>query len=380
MPMGGFVTTATEQDLIINLTDAMPAGLRNAGFIKVPHSSDRSAYGFIPLPFAVLGPQEGPKILLLAGSHGDEAEAQIAATRLINSLDPGKMTGRLIALPMANEPAARAGVRNSPIDGLNLNRAYPGDPFGTPTAIIASYVEQHLMPLCDVVIDLHSTNASFAYQSCVTVIHHSDPDERLRRMRVALAFGAPMIALFHSYQERTSAGAAKRAGAIRIGTEIGGSEAVATMIAGLRRVLHWAGVAPAENADAGKPVRSDIRVVYPETHYIYASDDGLFEPAVALGARVKAGDVAGFVHDPSRPLASPPTVMFGAAGQVICARPLGPARRGDCLFHLAEDADDELMAEVAAAARLDWHAIARRRPSASRRAIRAGPSRARAAG
>ena len=374
------MTTATEQNLIINLTDAMPAGLRMSGFIKVPHSSDRSAYGFIPLPFAVLGPQDGPKILLLAGSHGDEAEAQIAASRLINTLDPAAMTGRLIALPMANEPAARAGTRNSPIDGLNLNRAYPGDAFGTPTAIIANYVEQHLMPLCEVVIDLHSTNASFAYQSCVTVIHHPDRDERLRRMSVALAFGAPMIALFHSYQERTSAGAAKRAGAIRIGTEIGGPDAVATMIAGVRRVLHWAGAAPGEGTEIGDSVRPEIRVVYPETHYVYASDDGLFEPAVALGTWVEAGAVAGFVHNPSRPLADPSIVTFGAGGQVICARPLGPARRGDCLFHLAEEADDELMAEVTAAAKLDWHAIARRRPSASRRAIRAGPRRARATG
>jgi predicted deacylase len=36
--------------------------------------------------------------------------------------------GQLIILPALNFPASQAGTRTSPIDGVNLNRAFPGDP------------------------------------------------------------------------------------------------------------------------------------------------------------------------------------------------------------------------------------------------------------
>jgi predicted deacylase len=46
-------------------------------------------------------------------------------------LTPEKVTGRIILIPSLNLPAARAATRLSPLDGMNMNRAFPGDAEGS---------------------------------------------------------------------------------------------------------------------------------------------------------------------------------------------------------------------------------------------------------
>ena len=77
---------------------------------------------------------------MLAGVHGDEYEGQIALGNLSRELEPSDIRGRLIILPAVNTPAAKAGMRTSPADDGNLNRAFPGSATGTPTEMIAHYI------------------------------------------------------------------------------------------------------------------------------------------------------------------------------------------------------------------------------------------------
>jgi len=42
------------------------------GFLRVPHSVHRSAYGWIPIPIVRLRNGDGPRVVLIAGNHGDE--------------------------------------------------------------------------------------------------------------------------------------------------------------------------------------------------------------------------------------------------------------------------------------------------------------------
>ena len=42
------------------------------GFVRVPHSVHRSAYGWIPIPAVCLKNGDGPTVLLSSGNHGDE--------------------------------------------------------------------------------------------------------------------------------------------------------------------------------------------------------------------------------------------------------------------------------------------------------------------
>jgi predicted deacylase len=145
-------------------------------------------------------------------------------------------------------------------------------------------------------------------------------------------------------EDRTAMAAAERQGAIGFTTEIGGGGTVTrTSLAlaerGIRRLLHHAGLL---RGDALPPEPEPTRVMavrIPE-HYVYASEDGLFEPLVELGDRVAAGQPAARIHLVADPLRPAVEIAFGAAGLVVCKRIPCLAERGDCLFHLAAELTD----------------------------------------
>ena len=59
---------------------------KQVGFLRLPHSVHRSAYGWIPIPVACIRNGDGPRVLLMAGNHGDEYEGQIAFSTLLRAL------------------------------------------------------------------------------------------------------------------------------------------------------------------------------------------------------------------------------------------------------------------------------------------------------
>jgi len=63
----------------------------------------------------------------------------------------------------------------------------------------------------------------------------------------------------------------------------------------------------------------------------------VFEPLVALGDMVVAGQPAARIHTPETPWQKPVEIAFKAAGMVMCQRIPAGTKRGDCLFHLASD-------------------------------------------
>ena len=110
------------------------------GFIRLPYSVHRSAYGWIPIPIAAVGRGAGPRVLLMAGNHGDELEGQVALGKLIRELQPGEVRGHVIILPSANFPAAMAGypiisVNGGYAHGLPVGISFMGTAFSEPTLI-----------------------------------------------------------------------------------------------------------------------------------------------------------------------------------------------------------------------------------------------------
>ena len=63
-------------------------------------------------------------------------------------------------MPANNVHAVMAGQRTSPVDGLNFNRTFPGDPRGTITQQIAAFVTDEIFPRGDAFLDLHSGGSS----------------------------------------------------------------------------------------------------------------------------------------------------------------------------------------------------------------------------
>lgn len=314
---------------------------KQQGFLRLPHSVHRSAYGWIPIPVVCIKNGEGPRVLLMAGNHGDEYEGQVALAKLVKELGPKDVRGRLIVLPMANFPAARAGSRTSPIDGGNLNRTFPGAPDGTVTQIIAHYIECVLLPRCDYVFDFHSGGSSLMLMVSVLIKKSSDDKRTRRSIEIMRAFGAPISYLDLKDSSGTMSAAALRQGVIHIGTELGGAgtvtpAALAVVEAGVRRVLKHVGML-SKDYRVAKPGPTRLVAVGGADYYVYAADDGLFEPYLELGDPVKRGQPAGAVHFAETPWREPAIARFRHDGFVLCKRVGGRVERGDCLFHLATD-------------------------------------------
>jgi predicted deacylase len=318
---------------------------RHQGFVRLFHSVHESAYGFIPIPIVVFRNGAGPGALLMAGNHGDEYEGQVALCRLAQSLDVSRVTGLVIILPMANFPAAMAGRRTSPIDGGNMNRLFPGDPDGGVTQQIAHFIATELLPLAELVVDLHSGGSSLLYLPSTLARRPADPDELARTVRYLRAFGAPIAYMPRGVQgtgdDRTLNAYAGSLGKLAIATELAGAgtvtpEALRVAERGLVNMLVEHGCLPQADRIA-PPAPTRIFEVGGNEDFVYTPEPGVYEPMVELGDMVRRGEIAARIHFPETPWREAVSVPFLNDGMVLVKRMPGRTTRGDCLFHLGTE-------------------------------------------
>lgn len=316
--------------------------------LRLPYSSDMSAYGWIPIPLVCINNGPGPTALLVAGNHGDEYEGQIALSSLAREIQAHDVSGRLVILPALNFPAVAAGRRVSPLDEGNLNRLFPGNAAGSPTEMIAHYVCEVLIPMADVVVDLHSGGRSLDYLASALVRPGRTADEHADLIRLMQAFGAPISFVSDGTGGgglATLAAAAQANGALALTTELGGGatlsrQGLSLAKAGLRRLLKDRGILRDVATEPASPTR--FMCVSGHDAFVYAQEAGIFEPAADIGEEVAKGQVAGWMHFPDLPTRQPEKLLFESSGLVACRRVPSLTARGDCLFKVMIDMEASL--------------------------------------
>ncbi|MGQ9369382.1 deacylase [Azospirillum sp. ST 5-10] len=317
-------------------------------YLSVPVSVDRSPYYQVKVPVCRIRNGAGPRVLLMAGNHGDEYEGELLLGRLFRRLEAHAVRGEVTILPLTNAPAVMAARRCSPLDGGNLNRAFPGDAGGPPTARLAHFLEHELFPRHDVVFDLHAGGTSMAHLPCALIERQGTPDRLAQALDLMRRLGMPYgFVAENGAQAPTSMAAAARAGAIGISGEFGGGGAVtpATMAAAARAIdnlLLALGTIrqPVLDPAALPPAPMQLLSLDNQEQLIFALRRGWFEPAVDLGARVAAGDVAGWFHDLTRLDAPEEELRFREGGIVISRRLHADSEAGDCLIQVARPVDE----------------------------------------
>lgn len=272
------------------------------GFLKLPHSHDESAWGAVTIPITVVKNGDGPTALLTGGNHGDEYEGPLALFDLAQRIRPEEVTGRIIIVPAMNYPAFRAAKRTSPIDAGNMNRVFPGRPDGTVTEKIADYFQRRLLPLADLVLDIHSGGKTldFVPFACAHVL--DDKDQEARCVAAMRAFNAPYsLMLLEIDSTGMYDSAAEAMGKIFVGTELGGggsasAHTIAIAKRGVGNILKHAG-----NLDGDPEHGPSVMLDMPDGDCFVTSDSvGLIEFRCDLGDRVAAGQVIARVHDIDR--------------------------------------------------------------------------------
>lgn len=313
---------------------------KQTGFIRLPYSGHDDAWGVLPVPIAVIRNGNGPTILLQGGNHGDEYEGPIVLGEIIRELDAGSISGRLIIVPAINLPAVNAGLRVSPLDGLNFNRTFPGDPLGSPTLQLSSLVHDVLFPIADAFVDLHSGGSSLSIIPSAIIEPADDPELAHKIQDAVAAFDAPMtVVISNRGDPRTSTASAVRAGLVTVGTEMAGAgtvspEAVAVCRNGVRNLLHHFGVVESGAARERMDAPRTFYELGPKAHHL-SEDEGVFEPLHTLGTEVRAGQKAGKVHFLSDSRRAPRDLVFETDGVLYGLRHPGRVRAGNCCMVVA---------------------------------------------
>ena len=283
----------------------------------------------LTIPLTVLvGRRARPRLVAVAGVHGNEFPGPLALVDLAQRLDPDQLEGTVVLVPVANPLAFNAGARVSPEDGVNLNRVFPGRADGSLTYRLAWALVDGIVQDADLAIDLHSAEATGLMMPMAGFRERADEVARASA-RAAAAMGLEMSWMMR-WAPGTLSTALNERGVPAVGCELGGGgvasdEEVATYRRGVLRCLGLLGI----HGPALEPeVPAEVEVMGD----LAAPASGLLDLAVGLRDPVQAGDLLARVLDPwGRPIAE---LRAPVGGRVVHHRVFRQVRAGETVVSI----------------------------------------------
>lgn len=236
------------------------------------------------------GTARGPTLCLTGAIHGDELNGIEIVRRVTQDLEPARIRGAVIGIPIVNLQGFRRGSRYLP-DRRDLNRHFPGNPNGSAASRIAWSLFDGIIRHCDALVDVHTGSLSRTNLPQLRADLH---DEKVRDF--VKGFGG-MLVLHNPGRAGTLRYAAARAGIPAVTLEAGEpgrlqSAQVREGTAGIVRLLDAMKIVNRVN------LLSEARPVYYQSKWVRADHGGILFSLVRLGQIVEAGDVLGTVTDP----------------------------------------------------------------------------------
>jgi predicted deacylase len=262
----------------------------------------------VALPVMTIGGvKDGPTLYLQAGIHGDEATGIEVCRRAIAEIDPQRLSGAVVAIPVANVPAYLTRTRGYLHEErwlIDMNRIFPGSATGLLTERIAAALFHQFVAAADFSIDLHS-----ALDGCdILPFVYINPDDDVNgtyelRHKYGWAFGTPYVyhkaggtKLGTSDMTRSISAQADSRGLAMISAEMGESRRVSHNyvpigVRGVRNVMASMGMIDAE------PEQVESQRKFSEITLVHASHGGGVRMAVDLADPVTAGQPIAEVVD-----------------------------------------------------------------------------------
>jgi predicted deacylase len=260
--------------------------------VRLTWNSETAVGGFSEAtPILVVNGATPGKTLCLTGAvHGDELNGIEMVRRVVFDIDPAKLTGTIIGVPVANIMGFRRNSRYLP-DRRDWNRYFPGNTHGSSASRLAHSFFTKIIMHCDSLVDLHT--GSF-HRTNLPQLRADLADENVARL--AQNFG--VIAVLNGRGNPNSLrAAAVRAGIPAVTLEAGEpmamqSEVVAEGVKAINTLLAKTGM-------YGKQQRwTRIAPVYYRSAWVRANQSGILFSKATLGQRVKEEDILGTVTDP----------------------------------------------------------------------------------
>lgn len=333
---GGHAAWAATAD---NLLDVAPGSAARV-FIEIADTGD----GNTRIPVSVFkGAKEGPTLALIAGTHGYEYAPIIALQKVGMHIDPADLSGTLIIVHVANIPSFHGRtIYYSPVDGKNLNRAYPGKIDGTMSERVAHAITTKVIEKADYVVDMHSGDGNEALRPYIYMPRTGDAalDEKIRGM--ALAFGIDHIVIDEREVSAPDATVFTDMTALSRGIPSMTTEAgqlgstdphwVDINVRGAFNLMRYLRMLP------GEPIPPRPTVWLKEYQVITSPEHGLFRPAVKDGYAIAEGGVLGELVDHFGTHIATIHAPFDGVVNYVIATP--PVRAGEPLAMVSKLADE----------------------------------------
>ena len=257
----------------------------------------------VPLPvpdapslnaLCLCGAAPGKTLVVTAGVHGCEYVGIQALRRLAADLDPARLSGNVILLPLANPSAFYAGAKQVvPEDGVNLNRAFPGNSAGPLSARLAFALEAALYPEADLLADLHSGDCSETLHPLVFFPAAGKKMVNQVSLDAAKVLTVPYRVRSTAQNGLYSWAVQKNIPALLIergGLGLWSETEVNACCEDVSALLRHLDILP-----GGNPFRDQVEIA--EARYVESAADGLWHPAAGLNDSVKAGALLGRLED-----------------------------------------------------------------------------------
>lgn len=280
----------------------------------------------IPVTVAV-GPNAKPGrgLVAIGSTHGDEYEGPVAIKHLLGEIRTQDVMGRIILIPVLNVVAFKAGLRDTPDDGVNLNRAFPGQATGSITYRIADFVSRFVFPQVHVVLDLHAGGEVARFAPLTSMHGVSDPTQKRAMEETARGFGTRFTLIYQNETPGLLTSEAERLGKITLGGEFGWGRAV--QAEGVSMAKQGVLAAAVGHEQLAGPKRPHRHYAAPDQLLVDSSGpdcsltaphDGFFEPCVAQGEPVRKGQRLAYLHDFNRLDDKPIEIPSPHDGYALC--------------------------------------------------------------
>ena len=315
-------------------TASAAPGQKATGYLEVPAGVDAGTN----IPVAVVnGANPGSVLALVTGAHGTEYASIIAVERLIVDLDPAKISGTVILIPLVNIASFEQKVPHvNPVDNKSMNRFYPGKADGTQTERVSFLITKQVVDRSDYLIDYHGGDLDeslrpYAYWGPTG----KDSQDRVSKEMV-LAFGLDHIIIWRDRPTDLAASryldnTASLRGKPSIVVEAGHagtveSDDVALLVNGTLSTMR------ALKMLSGEPHYIQNPVWLEKIVDVISDGPGIWYPLVKRGTYVQEGMKLGYITDYFGKVILEPRAP--AAGVVLHVNAVPSLKKGDNIANL----------------------------------------------
>jgi uncharacterized protein len=285
-------------------------GSKKVTTLPIPVYSDsvRLEFPIAVIEGKVVNDNSGRSIYIGGGNHGDEVNGIEVCLRLIDILDSSVISGRIFICPVQNPLGFISKQRLNPVDRLEMDQIYPGNPVGTITEKIANAIFETTTSKCDYVVDIHTaTTGGRNIPHVYALSHESGVTMRsglLSSLELARAFQPELVietrrGVDYGFDlSHLTPSVAIKSGGSGVYVEIGEGNRIEESyidrgVRGMLNILIATGFLSGtiENLSANTQYSSQVT-------YLKSPGSGLLHFKKGLGSFVKSGDLVAEIVEP----------------------------------------------------------------------------------